>query len=292
MPRLFYWQPDNYSRDLDAGAGFNLNQDSQHMANIPIGDSLWAFTGRKLGTEHWHYAVAAELVVLAKTENPEGFRYGRYRVWGDQKASRYFAVDDAPDVTDLIRGLSIKPKGAPLSLSFQGRGAVKPITDDDDEKLRTFARALALEPRARLVNEERLEALTDEGDADGIKRLLSEEANGLSEKRRRYLATPAVRRDRTLAQELRNLYGGKCQICAWGPTSEFDRTICEAHHVRWLSRGGLDVRSNLVLLCPNHHSVVHQNDAPFDYRRQCFVLGGRQVLVLENARHNIEDVVE
>jgi 5-methylcytosine-specific restriction protein A len=33
------------------------------------------------------YVLAAELVVKAKTLNPSGFRYGRYRVWGDLRLS-------------------------------------------------------------------------------------------------------------------------------------------------------------------------------------------------------------
>jgi hypothetical protein len=86
MPLLYYWRPDNYRRDLDYGAGYNLNQANPLLHEIDLGDSLWAFTR----TRSSRYALAAELVVKAKTINPPNFRYGKYRIWGDLKRSRYF----------------------------------------------------------------------------------------------------------------------------------------------------------------------------------------------------------
>src|SRR5262249_24376516 len=44
----------------------------------------------------------------------------------------------------------------------------------------------------------------------------------------------------------------------------------EAHHVVYLSRGGEDTLLNMVLLCPNHHTVVHKTEATFDYSRLTF----------------------
>jgi hypothetical protein len=91
---LYFWRGENYRRDLDHGVGFHLNQSNPLLHQIGIGKSLWAFT-RKLDGR---YALAAELVVSAKTLNPRGFRYGPYRVWGDLQRSRYFRVDGQPDI--------------------------------------------------------------------------------------------------------------------------------------------------------------------------------------------------
>lgn len=49
MPLLYYWRPDNYYRDLDAGAGYHLNQANPRMHAIAPGDSLWAFTRNRAG---------------------------------------------------------------------------------------------------------------------------------------------------------------------------------------------------------------------------------------------------
>jgi len=76
VPLIYYWRGDNYRRDLDFGAGYHLNQSNPLLHEIDIADSLWAFTRRRDGI----YALAAELIVSAKTLNPKGYRYGRYRI--------------------------------------------------------------------------------------------------------------------------------------------------------------------------------------------------------------------
>jgi hypothetical protein len=53
-------------------------------------------------------ALAAELVVGAKSLNHQNFRYGRYRVWGDLRRSRYVAAEAQPNVTELVGTLSAK----------------------------------------------------------------------------------------------------------------------------------------------------------------------------------------
>ena len=118
MHLLYYWRGDNYRRDLDYGVGFHLNQGNPLLHQISPGESLWAFTRRRDG----RYALAAELVVSAKTMNPKGFRYGPYRVWGDLGRSRYFSIDGQPDVSMLIRSSDIVANAAVLGRSFQRKG--------------------------------------------------------------------------------------------------------------------------------------------------------------------------
>lgn len=154
MPLLYYWRGDNYRRDLDMGAGYHLNQANSLMHQIDLGDSLWAFTRALDG----RYVLAAELVVRAKTLNPPNFRYGRYRVWGDLRKSRYFKVEGQPSVEQIIRNLSCRTNAPILGQSFQGNAAVRFITLEDQDILTAVARNLPLEPRARLLPEERLEA--------------------------------------------------------------------------------------------------------------------------------------
>jgi 5-methylcytosine-specific restriction enzyme A len=263
---LYYWRGDNYRRDLDHGVGFHLNQGNRLLHQIRIGESLWAFTRRIDG----RYALAAELVISARTMNPRGFRYGPYRIWGDLARSRYFSIDQQPDISTLIRTLTIAANADVLGRSFQGKAAVRALTESDHFRLLAYANALPLEPRARLLPEERLEALLLAGDNDAVARLLRDEPVGIAEKRRKYLMTEVVRRDRTLVEQLREMYVGQCQICGWSPRPAYGVELCEAHHVRWLSRGGDDTLANLVLVCPNHHRAIHRCDAPFDFGSNAF----------------------
>ncbi|MGE0256982.1 MAG: HNH endonuclease [Alphaproteobacteria bacterium] len=74
--------------------------------------------------------------------------------------------------------------------------------------------------------------------------------------------------------ELRRLYEGRCQLCLWQPRKTYGEELCEAHHVRWLARGGDDELHNLVLVCPNHHRAIHRCDSPFDHGTMSFHFEG------------------
>lgn len=262
MPLLYYWRGDNYKKDIELGAGYHLNQANPALHDISAGESLWAFTRR---LEDGAYVMAAELVAIYKTLNPAGYQYGRYRLWGNLNLSRYFAVESQPDISVLVKSLAIPARGNVLGQAFQGLAAVRRISCNDDKILRKYAEGLSLEPRAKLLPEEQLEALLLAGDANAIEKLIREQPVGVAEERSKYLINQAVDRNRQFSECLRDTYQGRCQICGWAPREIYGKDVCEAHHVRWLSRGGEDQLSNIVLICPNHHRAIHRLDAAFDW---------------------------
>ena len=275
MPLLYYWRRDNYRKDLDYGASYHLNQGNPVMHEVETGDSLWAFTR----TADGRYVLAAELIVQAKTMNRPDFRYGDYRVWGDVDRSRYFRVEGAPSVERIIRFLSIRTEAQVLGRSFQGHAAVRKITDDDHRILRKAARDLPLEPRARILPEEKLEAALIMGDRSSVEQLVHEEKPGVAEERKQYLYEEAPQRNPNLVGRLQNLYEGHCQICWWDPVSEYGEPLCEGHHIQWLSRGGDDDFDNLMLVCPNHHRAIHRCDAPLDWGDMAYDFGDHREVV-------------
>ncbi len=269
MPLLYYWRGDNYRRDLDMGAGYHLNQGNPLLHQTELGDSLWAFTKTLDG----RYTLAAELVVKAKTLNPPKYRYGRYRIWGDINRSKYFVTDNQPNIESIIRSLSCRASALHLGQSFQGHSAVRQISMADHQILSAYASDLLIEPRARILPEEKLEAMLFMGDRDAVQRFIIQEDAGAAAYRKEYLYGQAVVRSRQLIQEVQHLYGGRCQLCEWNPTDRYGQFLCQGHHIQWLSRGGQDSFTNLVLLCPNHHTAVHRCDAPLDYQSFSFDFG-------------------
>jgi 5-methylcytosine-specific restriction protein A len=261
MPLLYYWRGDNYRRDLDNGAGYHLNQRNPLLHQAELGDSIWAFTRRRDDS----YVLAAELVVRAKTINPLGYHYGRYRIWGDLAQSRYFLLDGQPSIEPIIRILSCRAEAPVLGNAFQGGAAVRRMTASDHRLLVAAARYLPGEPRARILPEEKLEAALLLGGAEEVAALIREERPGIAEERVAYLSNVAPARDPRLVHSLQDRYLGQCQICAWNPQSVYGQYLCQGHHIQWLSRGGPDELDNLGLICPNHHAAVHRCDAPFDF---------------------------
>lgn len=267
MPLLYYWRPDNYWRDLDQGAGYQLNQANPLLHEIDLGDSLWAFTRARNGK----YVLAAELVIRAKTKNAPGFRYGPNRVWGDLKRSRYFEVEGQLDAEQVVRELSVTTNAQYLGQSFQGYSAVKRLSDHDHQILTAFARDLPLESRARVLSEERLEDAIRLGGSNAVYDLINEGKTGIAEERQTYLYQDAPTRNRQLVAELQELYEGTCQVTGWAPSGVYGYPLCHGHHIQWLSRGGEDTLENMILISPNLHAAIHRCDAPFDYERRAFI---------------------
>src|SRR5262249_49847856 len=148
---------------------------------------------------------------------------------------------------------------------FQGHAAVRQLTHQDHLMLTSAARTLPLEPRARLLPEEQLEASLLLGDSDAVEYLIREEHPGGAEQRAVYLFRQPPTRNRELVLPLQQTYQGRCQLCLWAPRNEYGQWLCQGHHLQWLSRGGEDVLENMALVCPNHRSAIHACDAPLDY---------------------------
>jgi 5-methylcytosine-specific restriction endonuclease McrA len=285
MHLLAYWRLDNYRRDLDEGAGFNFNarQSRLHSAIQP-GETLWLFTVVKNPPR---YFVVAKLVVRSKTTNPVGFKYGDYRVWGDLERSRYFKLrveEGGDEAFELLRRLPLVSgtlAGSTRVNLPQACQTIRGITPDAHTLLEEFTLNLPEEERARRVADEyELERELLVGDM-ALEKVLLRDHTGPSEDRRRHLLFHAAR-DRQLVKELHDRYSGRCQLCAFDSPVVYSVPSAEAHHIVYLSRGGEDSLLNMVLLCPNHHTVVHKTQATFDYARLhfCFPNGRVEPLCL------------
>jgi 5-methylcytosine-specific restriction endonuclease McrA len=273
MHLLAYWRLDNYLRDLDEGAGFNFNsrQARLHSAIQP-GETLWLFTVVKSPPR---YFIVAKLVVLSKTINPPGFKYGAYRVWGDLERSRYFRLrPDEPcdEAFELLRRLPLASGSFADKSRFtlpQACQSIRGLTPEANAALEQFTLKLPDEVRARQVaNEYELERELLAGDKE-LEKVLRRDHVGPSEDRRLQLLSLAPR-DRQLVKDLHDRYAGRCQLCAFDSPVVYGIPSAEAHHIVYLSRGGEDSLMNMVLLCPNHHTVVHKTQATFDYARLTF----------------------
>lgn len=44
-----------------------------------------------------------------------------------------------------------------------------------------------------------------------------------------------------------------CEICKWS------ETICDLHHIIEVSEGGKNELQNMIVVCPNHHRMIHKN---------------------------------
>jgi hypothetical protein len=282
MDLIAYWRWDNYVRDLDEGAGFNFNSNQSRLHSaIELGERLWLVTGRRKpgGIQ---YVLVACLTVAAKTFNSPDYKYGRYRLWADVKQSKYFSAD-GPDISDLLLHCEFDTKKQIQNKAVIGQSlqTIRSLSLHDTKLLAAWARNLRPEPRAYdIADEAALEKCYESGE-DALREAVIKHHSGVSERRRRLLQR-SYRRNRALVGELHDMYAGRCQLCGFDPPVLYGVSACCGHHVIYLSRGGKDKLVNLMLICPNHHEVIHATNAVFDFRDLHYVFpnGRREPLVL------------
>jgi len=71
-------------------------------------------------------------------------------------------------------------------------------------------------------------------------------------------------RNQSLADTLKSYYNSRCQVCGRDFQPDYGVSLADTHHIQYLSRGGPDISENIVVVCPNHHRVIHTTNAHFD----------------------------
>lgn len=60
-----------------------------------------------------------------------------------------------------------------------------------------------------------------------------------------------------------------------------NESTCDIHHIIEKSNGGTDDVSNLIIVCPNHHRIIHTN--------KCYSVEYLQNLSIKNTFNNWKD---
>lgn len=80
--------------------------------------------------------------------------------------------------------------------------------------------------------------------------------------------TSKVRKlDRNLIHNLKKIYDFKCQICKINFIESYNVHIAEAHHILPFVTSYNNNSDNLLILCPNHHRIIHKANPKF-YRNK------------------------
>jgi 5-methylcytosine-specific restriction endonuclease McrA len=86
----------------------------------------------------------------------------------------------------------------------------------------------------------------------------------IDERNRIRESRPVYDRNDALAEGLKYFYHHRCQVCGHDFEPTYGTPFAESHHIQYLSEGGPDISSIMVVLCPNHHRIVHATNAEFN----------------------------
>lgn len=70
--------------------------------------------------------------------------------------------------------------------------------------------------------------------------------------------------DRSIGDDLKALYDFKCQICGENFGKPYNQRVVEVHHIIQFVKSLNNDYDNLMVICPNHHTVIHKTNPVFD----------------------------
>ena len=77
--------------------------------------------------------------------------------------------------------------------------------------------------------------------------------------------------DRAIGENLKLLYEYKCQICGENFGNRYGARIVETHHIEPFVKSLNNNADNIVIICPNHHRIIHIINPIFDIEKLIFL---------------------
>lgn len=76
--------------------------------------------------------------------------------------------------------------------------------------------------------------------------------------------------NRAISESLKLLYDFKCQICGKNISKPYDVNIVESHHIESFIKSLNNDADNILIVCPNHHRIIHRSNPEFERNRLLF----------------------
>ena len=78
------------------------------------------------------------------------------------------------------------------------------------------------------------------------------------------------RLDHTIDENLKRIYSNRCQICGLFIGERYNATVIHTHHIEFFSKSLNNDANNIMIVCPNHHGVIHAINPIFNRTRLTF----------------------
>ena len=89
----------------------------------------------------------------------------------------------------------------------------------------------------------------------------------------------------SVIKQLKKIYNGTCQLCGKKPFDMHNVDISEVHHISYFSKSLNNNLDNLIVLCPNHHRLIHKLNPTYDNDKKEFVFDSGETLKISFNYH-------
>ncbi len=85
-----------------------------------------------------------------------------------------------------------------------------------------------------------------------------------------YRLTKIRKLNRSIGDRLKELYDFRCQICGQNIGANYNANVVECHHIDYFIDSLNNDADNLLIVCPNHHRIIHAANPTFDRKRKFY----------------------
>ena len=86
----------------------------------------------------------------------------------------------------------------------------------------------------------------------------------------KYRLTKVRKLNRSIGNYLKKLYDFHCQICGESVGEIYGTKVAECHHINYFVKSLDNDAANLLIVCPNHHRIIHATNPIFDSDRKIY----------------------
>lgn len=89
----------------------------------------------------------------------------------------------------------------------------------------------------------------------------------------------------SLGEDLKRKYHYRCQICGQSIGEFYGVDLVDCHHITPFSQSLNNDQSNLLIVCPNHHRIIHAANPTFDRERKLYLYPNGREEILQLNEH-------
>ena len=91
--------------------------------------------------------------------------------------------------------------------------------------------------------------------------------------------------DRNIIRMLKEFYGYRDEISGEKIGDEYGDSVVEAHHIDYFTKSQNNDSTNIIIISPNYHRIIHKNNPHFNRKRFLFEFQNGEVLRLKLYEH-------
>ncbi len=91
--------------------------------------------------------------------------------------------------------------------------------------------------------------------------------------------------NRKIGEDLKRNYRYRCQICGQSVGEFYGVDLVDCHHIAPFSQSLNNDQSNLLIVCPNHHRIIHAANPTFDRKRKLYLYPNGREEILQINEH-------